>query len=302
MRILLLAIAILFSGRFTLAQKQLITDFESWETLAGWPGIEEPVGWTTLNPYEAKQNRRAVNKSTYAVQGNYALEVLPVFYNSDTNRISQAILGRGNFIDSNTKEFTWWGTGIRLKSFILYGYFRFVPDSNFDDSAWIEVFQRRGDHNGYFGSFTFYPNQAYQNFRVGLWGFPTSDADTFSIALFYRTSDTSANPNGRLWIDFLSTYNPNSTQDLHKSFIHIYPNPNSTNQLYINFPEQVSFSDKIEIAFYNAMGQQVKILKGSQEELKEINIGQLPQGCYVVEVKTAEGFTSRNRLLYQPAH
>ena len=296
----LLLFGMVLSFHIIFAQKQLITDFESWEPVAGWPGVEEPTGWTTLNPFEAKQNRRAVNKSTYAMQGTYALEIVPIYFPSDTSRISQAILGRGNFVDSTTREFTWWGSGIRIRSFELYGYYRFSPDSNVKDSAWIEVFQRRGDNNGYFGSFTFKPNLAYQIFRVGTIGFPIMNADTFSVALFYRTSDTSSNPKGRLWIDFLSTYNPNSTQELIGEAIQCYPNPNTTGLLHLRFPEEQQLSQQATLTIWNALGQSVKNSSGVLEQLQGFNIQGLPDGCYVVEVTTDKGFTYRSRLVYQP--
>ncbi|MBP6301934.1 MAG: T9SS type A sorting domain-containing protein [Bacteroidia bacterium] len=79
--------------------------------------------------------------------------------------------------------------------------------------------------------------------------------------------------------------------------IQIYPNPNNTNQLHINFPEQYSSTENIEVTFYNAMGQQVKFLKGNSQELKEVDIEQLINGCYVVEVRGANNTIYRTKLL-----
>lgn len=281
------------------AQKQLITDFESWETLAGWPGIEEPVGWTTLNPYTAPSGIVTVSKSTHAFQGNYSLQLSPLPSSSlNLQRITYILNGTAKIDSLNYNYDTLgWGVDKPLLGYSkVYAYYHFVPDTNYNESAYMTVLKRKG-YLYRSGSVSLQKSDTFRLLEITPGGFPGFDSDTLSIGIFYSTNDTSAIPKGRLWIDFITTFNPNSTQELHKSFIHIYPNPNSTNTLHINFPEHYKSNENVEVTFYNAMGKQVKFLKGSSEELKEINIGQLPNGCYVVEVRSGSNDVYRTRLL-----
>ncbi|MBP6301933.1 MAG: T9SS type A sorting domain-containing protein [Bacteroidia bacterium] len=84
---------------------------------------------------------------------------------------------------------------------------------------------------------------------------------------------------------------------LYNTSLNIYPNPNNTNQLHIIFPEQYNSNENVEVTFYNAMGQQVKFLKGDVEELNEVDIGPLANGCYVMEVRCANNTFYRTKLL-----
>ena len=91
--------------------------------------------------------------------------------------------------------------------------------------------------------------------------------------------------------------NTSAVSGIDNTSLNIFPNPNNTNQLHINFPEQSSSNENIEVTFYNAMGQQVKFLKGDAEELNEVDIEQLTKGCYVVEVRSGTNSIYRTKLL-----
>lgn len=84
---------------------------------------------------------------------------------------------------------------------------------------------------------------------------------------------------------------------IYKTSLNIYPNPNNTNQLHIIFPEQYNSNENIEVTFYNAIGQPVKLLKGNAKELNEVDIEQLTNGCYVVEVRGGSNTIYRTKLL-----
>jgi hypothetical protein len=113
---------------------------------------------------------------------------------------------------------------------------------------------------------------------------------------FLIKTDTSGNV---IWEDAMLGDIPSDIEATNSAInpIVIYPNPNNTNQLHINFPKQYSSNENVEVAFYNAMGQQVKFLKGNSQELKEVDIEQLIYGCYVVEVRGASNTIYRTKLL-----
>lgn len=300
----LLLMGIVFCFHFTLAQKQVITDFESWETLAGWPGVEEPEGWTTLNPYTAPLGIVSVSKSTASFQGNYSIQLAPLRSLTLSKQKITFILNGAAKIDSlnHTYDTLAWGVNKPILGFSkIFGYYKFIPDTNYDESAYLIVLLRKG-LTSMSGKITLQKSSAFHLFECNPEGFPGFVHDTLSIGIFYSTNDTSAIPKGRLWIDFISTFNPNSTQELHQSFIHLYPNPNHTGKLHIKYPQGYDVSQSCTITFWSALGQQIKRFTGTAEELMFLNIQGLSQGCYIVEVKTAEGPGFRQRLLYNLIH
>jgi hypothetical protein len=298
----LLLFGMVLSFHIIFAQKQLITDFESWEPVTGWPGVEEPTGWTTLNKYTAPSGIVSVSKSTHAVQGNYSLQLAPLpSVSLSSQRITYALNGSAKIDSINyTYDTLGWGVDKPILGYSkVYAYYHFVPDTNFNDSAYITILKRKGFLYRS-ESASLQKSDSFRILEITPGGFPGFDADTLSIGIFYSTNDTSAHPKGRLWIDFITTFNPNSTHEINSSVIHVYPNPNTTGLLHLRFPEEQQLSQQARLTIWNALGQSVKNSSGVLEQLQEFSIARLPQGCYVVEVTTDKGFTYRSRLVYQP--
>jgi hypothetical protein len=87
-KILLIIMLFVFANNM-FAQKQIVADFEEWmvtmqwnRSLNGWPGVEEPLGWTTLNRFTISlhfpSGLFSVKKSTQAYHGNYSVEIRPL--------------------------------------------------------------------------------------------------------------------------------------------------------------------------------------------------------------------------------
>jgi hypothetical protein len=225
-KVLLIVILFVFANNI-FAQKQIVADFEEWTPLNGWPGVEEPLGWTTLNRYTAPTGLVSVKKSPQAYHGNYSLEIKPLASSSLNSTSVTYILNGAARIDSNTFQFDTLGWGVPKPSGFqrLWGYYRYAPDSMNQDSAYLFVLSRKGSERYFLGNIVFSAIDTFSLFECWLSGFPAFEPDTLSIGIFYSTNDTSAKPKGRLWIDFLTSFNPNSTSENEKHSVQLYPNP-----------------------------------------------------------------------------
>jgi hypothetical protein len=281
-KILLIIMLFVFANNM-FAQKQIVADFEEWTPLNGWPGVEEPLGWTSLNRFTAPLGKVSVKKSTQAYHGNYSVEIRPLASSSlNSTRVTYILNGAAR-IDSNTFQFDTLGWGVPRPSGFqrLWGYYRYAPDSMNQDSAYLFVLSRKGSERYFLGNIVFSANDTFSLFECWLSGFPAFEPDTLSIGVFYSTNDTSAQPKGRLWIDFLTSFNPNNTSETEKQIVQLYPNPVSR-VLSLN---ATGLNKEVWVSVTNITGTQVLRKKLFFNQGKaELDFTGIERGFYIVSI------------------
>lgn len=281
-KILLIIMLFVFANNM-FAQKQIVADFEEWIPLTGWPGVEEPLGWSTLNRFTAPLGKVSVKKSTQAYHGNYAVELTPLPSSSlNSTKVTYMLNGAAR-IDSNTFQFDTLGWGVDkpvLGYSRIYGYYRFIPDTNYTDSAYLTVLIRKGMLY-YLGNLSLNPSDTFSFFEFQPEGFIGFIRDTLSIGIFYSTNDTSAQPKGRLWIDFITTFNPNSTSETEKQSVQLYPNPVS-GVLCLN---ATGLNKEVLVSVTTITGTQVLKKKLSFNQGKaELDLTGIERGFYLLNI------------------
>jgi hypothetical protein len=218
-----------------------------------------------------------------AYHGNYSLEIKPLASSSLNSTSVTYILNGAARIDSNTFQFDTLGWGVPKPSGFqrLWGYYRYAPDSMNQDSAYLFVLSRKGSERYFLGNIVFSAIDTFSLFECWLSGFPAFEPDTLSIGIFYSTNDTSAKPKGRLWIDFLTSFNPNSTSENEKHSVQLYPNPVS-GVLSLN---ATGLNKEVMVSVTTITGTQVLKKKLSFNQGKaELDLTGIERGFYLLNI------------------
>lgn len=263
-------------------------DFEDWYIIPNTNGVMDPIDWRSFNQWSIKTNIAAVSRSTDAFHGQYALQITPFKSGNIGDTLTSGVMNGNPIVDSLSLTFSWAGSGCQNPKQKIYGYYKYVPDSNFADSAYMEIFTS-GPGNRY-GSYTFNASNNYTLFEVSAYGFgdPTQ---TLGLVFYYRSNDTSSAPKGKLLIDFLSTSKPNGMMErFAKEPIYVYPNP-VQQHMQILIPESMR-QQEVFLQIQNVEGEEIKagftFSRLSQGELL-FERKNLPAGLYFVRLISSAG-------------
>ncbi len=290
--LLILFIATVYSGiiKEAFAQTYPITngDFEDWYVISNTNGVMDPVDWRSFNQWTIKTNIAAVSRSTDAFHGQYALQITPLRSNNITDTLTCGIMNGNPIVDSVNLTFSWAGSGCQNPKQKIYGYYKYVPDSNFADSAYMEIFTS-GPGNLY-GSYAFNASNNYTLFEVSAYGF-SDPTQTLGLVFYYRSNDTSSAPKGKLLIDFLSTSKPNGmVESFVKERVHVYPNP-VQQHMQILIPENMR-QQEVFLQLMTIEGKEIKagfqLLRHESDKLLFERKG-LPAGIYFARLIATDG-------------
>lgn len=106
----------------------------------------------------------------------------------------------------------------------------------------------------------------------------TFNANFISIEFY---SDNYINGDG-FEFSWNSDYSPASVEEVVSDELGIFPNP-ASDILHVNVPSDVR---NVKLVLYNVAGQQVKILKSTDVHFLNMDVSDLPSGCYTAVLST----------------
>ncbi len=263
--------------------------FENWATVGSY---ENPTDWATMNASCAGPFY-SCTKSTdhYPVSvGNYSIRV------ENNTSLTQMTGGYGIAITDTMAYPFQPAFPIIGNPTSLCGYYQYNSMNN--DSMFIRiVFFENSIMLGYNTFITGITTSAWTSFTLPL-TYPAADSATLYISAYYPSSQfDSPKGNSVLYVDNLSFDNlitSVSEQSFKNITFSLFPNP-----AYDIVNIEIDKTNKVDLTLniYNVVGTLVKseIIKQSQ---RQINVGDLSNGIYMVEIKSEE-WTEKQKLLIQ---
>lgn len=266
--------------------------FENWTTVGSY---EDPMGWASTNSYSTG-SLYAITKSTEhypAIVGSYSVKI-----QSNTSLLPN-ISGYGMLM---TKPFS--GDPIPTFPIIghptsLTGYYKFAPQNGDMMCIKLNLFNAGVSvSEDYFTTTASVPN--WTSFSILISNYSSADSARILIATSWDLiNEKNSVPQGNsvLYIDNLNFDNlitSVSEQTSENTALSLYPNP-ASDFFTLNIDNRNN--DDLILNLYNGTGTLVKsgILKQNQ---RQINIEDLSNGIYVVEIKS-KGSNERQKLLIQ---
>ncbi len=263
--------------------------FEDWATIGSY---EDPTGWATMNAVCAGPFY-SCTKSTdhYPVSvGNYSIRL------ENNTSLTQTTGGYGMAI-TNAFDYPFKPAfPIVGNPTSLCGYYQYNSLNN--DSMFIRiVFFENSIMLGYNTFITGITTSTWTSFNLPL-TYPSADSATLYFSAFYPSGPTDG-PKGNsvLYVDNLSFDNligSVSEQTSENTTFSLSPNP-ASNIVTLNIDNRNNADLTLNI--YNVIGELVRsdLLKQNQQK---INIGDLNNGIYIVEIKSNE-WTAKQKLIIQ---
>ena len=262
--------------------------FETWTTTGSY---EEPTSWATMNPACSGPFYSATKSTDHypASVGNYSIRV-------ENNTSLTKFTGGFGMAITNAFDYPFKPAFPIVGSpTSLCGYYKYTSLNN--DSMFIRiVFFQNSIQLGYNTFVTGISASNWTSFILPL-TYPSADSATLYVSALWFSSQTSG-PKGNsvLYVDNLSFDNlitsisePGSVN----SPFSLYPNP-AFDIITLNID---NYNSDLILNIYNVMGTLVKskLLKQNQ---RQINIGDLSNGIYMVEIKSKE-LTEKQKLIIQ---
>ncbi len=278
--------------------------FENWsgDTL-------NPDGWFTLNSITQDYPTYGTTRTTDAFDGTYALKLVsgkvdatPLGFPSiDTT----AVAAIGNLTQQGPQD----GISFTDRPEKVSFYYKYSPGTypvGIVDTGQVYVkFTRQGSGVGE-GIFQFYGNSVtqytYAEIPINWWSQDEPDSLTIDISSSTTGFSTCnvcdfANQIGsELIIDKMKFVYPtgiNNAKGLN-NLTNIYPNP-ASNKITLDINHLNNSDSKINI--YNVTGKLIRVETLSQNQ-QQIDIGDLSNGIYIVEIKTKE-WIEKQKLIIQ---
>lgn len=177
--------------------------FEIWKDIPNTFGGQDPEHWTSTNKVTAGSNLKGIAKTTDAYSGAFALELTPLI-SGDSNqfRTSAVVLGVAK-LNGSDFSIDYDHSGVPYRSNIPYltGFYKYIPDTMYLDSAYIRVTTQVGNWESGQGGLALSPTNIYKPFRVKVFSGHFGKVDTLQVGFFYQSNSTSINPKGKLIID-----------------------------------------------------------------------------------------------------
>jgi hypothetical protein len=310
MRITLkLILTILFFSNNCFSQSITNGDFEFWENPL--PSVNRPWNWSTADSLIVAlgTNIKTVHKTTDAYSGQYAVKITPLQSpNPIVYRNAVLVLGTKSYIDtSNFYVYPYMsGDSVSCSVFSVDGYYKFVPDTQYNERALIRVATTTDTYIDWFtdgvtaaGDSSLPATDTFRQFhilmdkRVGI-----QTMDSINIEIRYQSKNTSASPSGYLIIDklsitpnlitYLNAYNENE-----ETLLELFPNP-VQNILNIKY----NHNKKGLFRLFNNLGQMVfeSVLVSDNKPLK-ISTSNFSNGLYTYTVSYSDLKTVNGKLL-----
>jgi hypothetical protein len=261
--------------------------FETWTTTGNY---EEPTGWATMNPCCSGPFYSVIKSTDHypASVGNYSIRV------ENNTSLTQQTGGWGMVITDTMAYPFEPAFPIVGNPTSLCGYYKY--NSLNSDSMFIRiVFFANGNMLGYNTFVNGISTSSWTSFNLPF-TYPSADSATLYFSAFWPSSQTSG-PKGNsvLQVDNLSFDNLISSvaeQTTKKSIIYLYPNPASD---VVSLTLDNTNNGDLTLNIYNVMGTLVKS-EIMRQNNRQINIGGLSNGVYMVEIKSKEG-TEKQKLI-----
>jgi hypothetical protein len=266
--------------------------FENWTSVGSY---ENAIGWNNCNSISTGTFFPVTKSSDHypLSVGNYSIRVENKIPLSNCSTYGFAQTSNNNYPCKPAFRITGHPTN-------FCGYYKSFPQNNDTIQIGLMLFQ-----NGvWIAGAEFISTNTVSNwtsFNIPISLYTTADSATISLAAFYNDT-TCGFPygpfgNSVLYVDNLSFDNlitSLSEQDSEKNTFSLYPNP-ATDNITLNL-NKTNNSD-LTLNFYNVTGTLVrsKLIKSEQQK---IDIGDLSNGIYFVEIKSIN-WTEKQKLIIQ---
>lgn len=281
-RTLLLIIALVVIAFQVNAQTDTIPNpsYENW-----LDDIEQPVSWSSTNPWLALAGVQNVFKDTDAYDGDYAVKLTTIvvltFKVPGLITLGSVVVNLISTEASIEGGMPWTTKPARLK-----GHYKYQPADE-DSCAVIALFTRFIPQKGKrdtLGIGMFYGSEAVEEwteFSMNINYFTADMPDSMNIIVSSSTSLFDPVLNSNMWIDALEFEGESgiALDILPEVKVNVYPNP-AQEYLTFAFEKEVKESD---LVIYNLDGQMVRTVTVSGRELT-LQVGDLPAGTYYFHV------------------
>ena len=262
--------------------------FETWATTGSY---EQPVDWATMNPYSPGTFYSCTKSTDHypASVGSYSARL------ENNTSLTQMTGAYGMIM---THAFDWpFKPAFPIVGHpnSLCGYYKFNPLNN--DSLFISiVFFQSGSVVTYNTYVTGVAASSWTPFNFPL-TYTSADSATIQISAFYPNTPTDG-PKGNsvLYIDNMSFNALINVPEMsaNKPVFNIFPNP-ASGFITLNI-KNINIAD-LTLNIYNVVGELIcsEAIKQNQQQ---INVADLSNGMYIVEVKSSEG-SEKQELVIQ---
>lgn len=263
--------------------------FENWTTIGSY---EDPIDWATMNAACTGPFYSCTKSTDHypATVGNFSIRL-------ENNTSLTQMTGAYGMAITDTMAYPFQPAfPIIGNPTSLCGYYKYNSLNN--DSMFIRIiFFNNGIMLGYNTFITGITATTWTSFILPI-TYSSSDSATIMFSAFYPSSQISG-PKGNsvLYVDNLSFNNLISSVPklvVKNTLFNLYPNPVSD---IVNLKIDNLNNVDLTINIYNALGTLVKSLMLTQNN-RQINIGDLSNGVYMVEIKSQE-WTEKQKLIIQ---
>jgi len=262
--------------------------FESWTNFGAY---EDPIPWGSTNSYSTGPFY-PVTKSTDhypAGYGSYSVRM------ENNTALSPNYSGRGYIstgVPPPSPDFPVTGHPTSLT-----GYYKFAPLNG--DTMLIQIQLYKNGLSVSYGEFTYVASAtSWTPFSASLTNYTDADSGSIFIAAYYANGyNCLPRGNSVLYVDNLNFDNlitSISNLTSKNNLFDLYPNP-ASDIVTLNI-ENLNNAD-LTLNIYNVIGNLVKSEMLKQNN-KQINIGDLSNGIYMVEIKSKE-WSENQKLIIQ---
>jgi len=244
-------------------------------TFESWTDTVHATSWNTNN-----NTVNYVRRTTDKHLGNYAALVVTTPIGSSGDLSGILTLGTVNL---STQAVTR-GKPLSGKPTEFHGYYKYTPKSGSSDNMsitltitkWVTGTGRQTLFSNTFSSTAGATITTYQLFSMPITYSPsTAVPDSFNIII--KSSASSAQRGSKVWVDDLAFTSPNGIEEPVEFTPQVMPNPANEN-LFVKLN-----GEEFEISVYNLSGQRI-LSERTNEKFATLNISQVPQGIYIVNV------------------
>lgn len=265
---------------FAAAQTIPNPGMENWVPIGTY---ENPVSWSTPNPFTSLAGVVTVTKSEDAHSGTYSaqLETMQVL----GPNVSPGLITVGNFaVDFLTGEPTFSG-GIEMPDMVknFSGWYKYSGVDS--DSAYIFMMSFRhpeGEEIDTVGVGMTYLKDAadWTSFSIDMYQISENPADSFNVIIMSSPS-ASLHVGSMLHVDDLAIETVTGIINLTKQTteVKVYPNPVSD---FVKF-EVENAQKNLEVSIFDNNGRRVEQLTFSGNSI-EVNLGSYPAGMYTYKL------------------
>jgi len=278
---------------FTSAQTIPNPGFEDWVTIGTY---ENPVSWSTPNPFTSLAGVVTVTKSEDAHSGSYSarLETMTVL----GPNVSPGLVTLGNFaVDLLSGEPTFSG-GIEMPDMVknFSGWYKYSGVDN--DSAYVFMLSFRhpeGEEIDTVGVGMTYLHDAsdWTSFSIDMYQISELPADSFNVIIMSSPS-ASLHVGSMLHVDDLAIETVTGIINLTKQTteVKVYPNPVSD---FVKF-EVENAEKNLEVSIFDNNGRRVEQVTFSGNSI-EVNLGSYPAGIYTYKLTGANNLFGSGSFL-----